>query len=62
MDEEAHLKKGTKSVRVACQFAGTSGKVDNYQMAVYLNLTDGKYSSSTNFRLFIPQQWIDNPE
>ena len=61
VDEKAHLKKGTKSVGVARQYAGTSGKVDNCQVAVYLSLTAGKYSSLTNFRLFLPHQWIDNP-
>jgi len=61
VDEKAHLKKGTKSVGVARQYAGTSGKVDNCQVAVYLSLSAGKYSSLTNFRLFLPQQWIDNP-
>jgi SRSO17 transposase len=61
VDEKAHLKKGTKSVGVARQYAGTSGKVDNCQVAVYLSLTAGKYSSLTNFRLFLPQQWIDDP-
>jgi SRSO17 transposase len=61
VDEKAHLKKGTKSVGVARQYAGTSGKVDNCQVAVYLSLTAGKYSSLTNFRLFLPQQWINNP-
>jgi SRSO17 transposase len=61
VDEKAHLKKGTKSVGVARQYAGTSGKVDNCQVAVYLSLTADKYSSLTNFRLFLPQQWIDDP-
>jgi len=62
VDEKAHLKKGTKSGGVARQYAGTSGKVDNCQVAVYLSLTAGKYSSLTNFRLFLPQQWIDDPK
>jgi len=61
VDEKAHLKKGKKSVGVARQYAGTSGKVDNCQVAVYLSLTAGKYSALTNFRLFLPRQWIDNP-
>ena len=61
VDEKAHLKKGTKSVGVARQYAGTSGKVDNCQVAVYLSLTAGKFSSLTNFRLFLPKQWIENP-
>lgn len=61
VDEKAHLKKGTKSGGVARQYAGTAGKVDNCQVAVYLSLTASKYSSLTNFRLFLPQQWIDDP-
>jgi len=61
VDEKAHLKKGTKSVGVARQYAGTSGKVDNCQVGVYLSLTAGKYSSLTNYRLFLPQKWIDDP-
>lgn len=62
VDEKAHLKKGTKSVGVARQYAGTSGKVDNCQVGVYLSLTAGKYSSLTNSRLFLPQKWIDDPK
>ncbi len=62
VDEKAHLKKGTKSVGVARQYAGTSGKVDNCQVGVYLGLTAGKYSSLTNYRLFLPQKWIDDPK
>jgi len=62
VDEKAHLKKGTKSVGVARQYAGTSGKVDNCQVGVYLSLTAGKYSSLTNYRLFLPQKWIDDPK
>jgi len=41
VDEKAHLKKGTKSVGVARQYAGTSGKVDNCQVGVYLSLCAG---------------------
>jgi len=62
VDEKAHLKKGTKSVGVARQYAGTSGKVDNCQVGVYLSLTADKYSSLTNYRLFLPQKWIDDPK
>jgi SRSO17 transposase len=61
VDEKAHLKKGTKSGGVARQYAGNVGKIDNCQVAVYLSLTAGKYSSLTNFRLYLPQQWIDDP-
>ena len=60
VDEKAHLKKGTKSVGVARQYAGTSGKVDNCQVGVYLSLCAGKYASITNYRLYLPKEWTDN--
>ena len=60
VDEKAHLKKGTKSVGVARQYAGTSGKVDNCQVAVYLSLSAGKYAALSNFRLYLPKEWTDD--
>jgi SRSO17 transposase len=60
VDEKAHLKKGTKSVGVARQYAGTSGKVDNCQVAVYLSLNAGKYAALSNFRLYLPIEWADD--
>jgi SRSO17 transposase len=60
VDEKAHLKKGTKSVGVTRQYAGTTGKVDNCQVAVYLSLCAGKYAALSNFRLYLPQAWIDD--
>lgn len=60
VDEKAHLKKGIKSVGVARQYAGTSGKVDNCQVGVYLSLCAGKYANITNYRLYLPKEWTDN--
>lgn len=60
VDEKAHLKKGTKSVGVARQYAGTIGKIDNCQVGVYLSLCASKYATLTNYRLYLPQEWIDN--
>ena len=59
VDEKAHLKKGTKSVGVARQYAGTVGKVDNCQVAVYLSLCAGKYAALSNFRLYLPLEWTE---
>ena len=61
VDEKAHLKKGTESIGVARQYAGTSGKVDNCQVAVYLSLSAGKYAALSNFRLYLPKEWTDDP-
>ena len=62
VDEKAHLKKGEKSVGVARQYAGTSGKVDNCQVGVYLSLCAGKYATLSNFRLYLPKEWTDDKE
>ena len=62
IDEKAHLKKGTKSAGVARQYAGTSGKVDNCQVGVYLSLCAGKYASISNYRLYLPKEWTDDKE
>jgi SRSO17 transposase len=42
IDESAHTKKGKKSVGVARQYCGNTGKVDNCQVAVYAALSAGK--------------------
>jgi SRSO17 transposase len=62
VDEKAHLKKGTKSVGVARQYAGTSGKVDNCQVGVYLSLCASKYAAITNYRLYLPKEWTEDKE
>lgn len=62
VDEKAHLKKGDKSAGVARQYAGCSGKVDNCQVGVYLSLTAHKYSSLTNARLYLPEEWTSNKQ
>lgn len=60
VDEKSHLKKGTKSVGVARQYAGTSGKVDNCQVGVYLSLCAGKYATISNYKLYLPKEWTDD--
>lgn len=62
VDEKAHLKKGDKSVGVARQYAGTIGKIDNCQVGVYLSLTAQRYSSLTNMRLYLPEEWTSDKQ
>lgn len=59
-DESAHLKKGTKSVGVARQYAGVIGKVDNCQVGVYASLVNASRAGLVNERLFIPKNWIND--
>ena len=60
VDESSHLKKGNKSVGVARQYAGVSGKVDNCQVAVYASLCNDENATLIDTLLFLPQKWIDD--
>ncbi|MFT5915489.1 MAG: SRSO17 transposase [Bacteroidia bacterium] len=62
IDESSHVKKGRHSVGVARQYAGSVGKVDNCQVAVYLSLCNGKRWSLIDEALFLPQEWVQDKE
>ena len=62
LDESAFSKKGEKSVGVARQYDGRHGKVDNCQVAVFGALVAGKHSTLVDARLFLPAEWVDDPE
>lgn len=62
IDESGFAKQGKMSVGVARQWNGRLGKVDNCQVGVFAVLTDGKRASITDFRLYLPKEWIDDPE
>lgn len=61
IDESAFAKKGKKSVGVARQWNGRLGKVDNCQVGVFTALGCGDEVSLINERLYLPQEWVDNP-
>jgi SRSO17 transposase len=62
IDESSHLKKGTKSVGAARQYAGVIGKVDNCQVAVYSSLVNGARATIINEKLFLPKSWTKDRE
>lgn len=57
IDEEGHVKKGTKSVGVARQYLGSIGKVDNGQVSVFAALNQADDVAMVNARLFLPAPW-----
>lgn len=57
IDETSFVKKGKKSVGVARQYCGRSGKIDNCQVAVFGALVAGDKSLPIDFRLYLPQEW-----
>jgi SRSO17 transposase len=60
IDESAHPKKGKKSVGVARQYLGTTGKVDNGQVAVYGGLSTQNYYGLIDAALYLPAEWTDD--
>jgi DDE superfamily endonuclease len=54
-DPSAFAKKGTKSVGVGRQWCGRLGKVENYQVGVYMGYVSRTEHALVNFRLYFPE-------
>ena len=61
VDDTGFPKKGEHSVGVARQYSGTLGKTANCQIAVSLHRADARGSSPLSFRLYLPQEWTEDP-
>jgi SRSO17 transposase len=62
VDESGDCKKGTATVGVARQYTGTSGKVDNAQVAVYLVYASPVGHAVVDRELYVPRGWIADPD
>jgi SRSO17 transposase len=62
IDESSFLKKGKASVGVQRQWSGRAGKIENCQVAVFAALAKGEQMSLTDFRLFLPESWVEDSE
>lgn len=62
LDETSFQKKGEMSVGVARQWSGRLGKLENCQVAVFAALAQGALSTLIDTRLYLPQEWIQDPE
>jgi SRSO17 transposase len=62
LDESSFAKCGTKSVGVARQYCGSTGKLDNGQVAVYLSYASSKGHTLLDTRLYLPKEWTDDAE
>jgi SRSO17 transposase len=59
-DESGFSKKGIKSVGVARQYCGRSGKVDNCQIGVYSAIVQQDEVCLNNAWLYLPESWTDD--
>jgi SRSO17 transposase len=62
IDESGNTKKGRSSVGVGQQYNGRLGKQDNCQVGVYAALNCGTRVTIIGARLFLPEDWINDPE
>jgi SRSO17 transposase len=62
IDESGIPKKGKMSVGVARQYLGCLGKTDNGQVGVYSALCNGTNVSLIDTRLYLPEEWINDPD
>jgi SRSO17 transposase len=57
LDETGFLKKGTKSVGVQRQYAGTAGRIENCQVGVFLGYASGHGHALIDRALYLPESW-----
>jgi SRSO17 transposase len=62
VDDTSFPKQGRHSVGVARQYCGQRGKEDNCQVAVSLSLANSHASLPVAYRLYLPQEWVDDRE
>jgi len=61
VDETGFVKKGTHSVGVARQYCGRLGKTENCQVAVSLSVATATGSLPIAWRLYLPEEWANDP-
>jgi SRSO17 transposase len=61
VDETGFLKQGKRSCGVKRQYSGTAGRIENCQIGVFLTYTSQKGHTPIDRRLYIPQDWFDDP-
>src|SRR5580658_8823792 len=62
VDESGIPKCGDKSVGVARQYCGATGKIDNCQMGVYLAYASDQGHTLLDERLYLPDEWATDFE
>lgn len=62
IDETGFIKQGKKSVGVKRQYTGTSGKIDNCQIGVFLSWQTARGHALIDRALYLPEEWAQDPE
>src|SRR5215203_6114000 len=62
VDETGFIKKDTRSAGVGRQYTGTTGKIDNCQIGVFLAYATDIGRALIDRELYLPKAWIDDRE
>jgi SRSO17 transposase len=60
LDDTGFVKKGLRSAGVARQYTGTTGKVDNCQIGVFLAYASSKGRALIDRELYLPASWTED--
>jgi SRSO17 transposase len=60
VDETGFIKKGIRSAGVARQYTGTSGKIDNCQLGVFLAYASPRGRALVDRELYVPTSWTED--
>lgn len=61
-DETGFLKKGTTSAGVQRQYSGTAGRIENYQLGVFLTYVSARGRALIDRELYLPASWTEDRE
>src|SRR5205807_9437256 len=61
MDESGFPKRGSHSAGVQPQYCGTSGRVENCQVGVFLSYVTTQGHGLIDRELYLPEDWCDDP-
>lgn len=61
IDETSFLKRGEQSAGVAHQYCGTTGRVENCQVGVFLSWITPRGHTLIDRELYLPIGWTDDP-
>jgi SRSO17 transposase len=62
IDETGFIKKGVRSAGVQRQYTGTTGKIDNCQLGVFLAYASSKGRALIDRELYVPTSWTEDPD
>lgn len=62
LDETGFVKKGVRSAGVQRQYTGTTGKIDNCQLGVFLAYAATAGRALIDRELYLPTSWTEDAE